>query len=66
MQISFKKSVLKEFDDIYGTILQSLVKDGLWYFQCEPLFNDHLSCETSFIAAEWVVSDDRFYCNVYV
>ena len=47
--INFKKLVLKEFqeiDDSYNMILSS-VQDGLRYFQCNPLFKDHLSCETT-------------------
>ena len=36
----------QEIDDSYDIILSS-VQDGLRYFQCNPLFKDHLSCETT-------------------
>ena len=60
--------MLKEFhqnDDIYDMILLSVMLDGLQYLQCNPLFKDHLSCETTFSwMAEGVVSDDTFYCII--
>ena len=37
--------ILKEFYDIYRIILQSL---HTAYFQCYPLFKDHLFCEIIF------------------
>ena len=38
----------QQIDVIYDMILLSLVQDGPWYFQCNPLLKDHPSCETTF------------------
>ena len=55
--------MLKELQQKYG-FHDTILQDGLQYFQCNPLFKDHLSCETTFSWQEgWSLMTG--YCTLY-